>query len=151
VRVYSAHLQSNKISSDAKRILEEAEQNQSVNMLDIRSVLSKYKRYVVKRAYQARMINEHINKSPYPIILTGDFNDPPVSYTHRVLSKGRKDAFVEAGNGLGISYAGRIPMLRIDNIIVSDEFEVLDHNTIKKKYSDHFPIKAEIRFKKNPE
>lgn len=144
VRVYSAHLQSNKISSDTDKLLEEAEQSQQVNMTGVRSIFGKYKRYVRIRANQAKMIRNHMNESPYPVILGIDLNDPPVSYTHRILSKGKKDTFVEAGNGLGTTYAGNIPMLRIDNIIVSDNFSVYQHRVIREKYSDHYPLKVLI-------
>lgn len=146
-RIYSAHLQSNKISSEANKIVEEAEQNQQVNLMDIRAILSKYKNYVGIRAHQANMIRHHMNESPYPVILTGDLNDPPVSYTHRILSKDKKDAFVEAGNGLGISFAGNIPLLRIDNIIVSKSIDVNSFRTIRKRFSDHYPVKVVLNSK----
>jgi endonuclease/exonuclease/phosphatase family metal-dependent hydrolase len=154
VRVYSAHLQSNRISSDADKLLEEAEETQQVSFTGIRSILAKYKQYVGIRAYQARMLYHHMNESPYPVILTGDLNDPPVSYTHRILSKNKKDSFEEAGNGLGITYAGRIPLLRIDNVIVSEAFSVFRHEVIRERFSDHYPVKVtlgnrEIRELKN--
>ena len=37
------------------------------------------------------------------IIVCGDFNDSPISYTHRVVGEGLNDAFVESGNGFGKS------------------------------------------------
>ena len=40
-----------------------------------------------------------------PVILCGDFNDTPISYTrHRVASLGLTDAFREAGQGFGFSF-----------------------------------------------
>lgn len=141
-RIYSAHLQSNKISSDAEKLVEEAERDQQVDFINVRTILSKYKNYVGIRAHQATMIHRHMNESPHPVILAADLNDPPVSYTHRIVAKGKKDAFVEAGKGLGISYAGKIPLLRIDNIILSEEIGVQDFQTIRKAYSDHYPVRV---------
>ena len=43
----------------------------------VRKILGKYKRSTRIRAAQAEMIQAHINKSPYPVILSGDMNDPP--------------------------------------------------------------------------
>lgn len=147
VRFYSAHLQSNKISSEADRILEEAEQNKQVDMINVRTILSKYKRYVRIRSYQANKLKVHMDNSPHPVVLCGDLNDPPVSYSHRVLSENKTDAFVEAGNGLGITYAGNIPLLRIDNIIVDETLLVHSHKTIRKKYSDHYPVLSTLSLK----
>ena len=143
-RVYSAHLQSNHISSEADKIVEEVGQKQEVSIINIRTILSKYKRYVGIRARQAIMIRDHMIASPHPVIFAGDINDPPVSYTHRILSKNKKDSFVEAGKGLGVTYAGNIPLLRIDNILLSDNVDVLSHQVIRKKFSDHYPVKVAI-------
>jgi endonuclease/exonuclease/phosphatase family metal-dependent hydrolase len=143
-RVYSAHLQSNKISSDAERLMEEAERDQQVDFINVRTILAKYKNYVGIRAHQATKIHRHMNESPYPVILAADLNDPPVSYTHRIATKGRKDAFMEAGKGLGITYAGKIPLLRIDNIILSEKIEVYEFQTIRKGYSDHYPLRVVV-------
>ena len=145
IRFYSLHLQSNRISSDADRILENAETGKQVDMINLRTIFSKYKRYVVIRSQQARQIRDHIKLSPHPVIVAGDLNDPPVSYSHRILSEGRKDAFVEAGNGLGITYAGKIPLLRIDNILIPKEMMAISHQTIRKKHSDHYPVVCAIK------
>ena len=111
--------------------------------------MAKYKRYVAKRSLQANMIRKHMNHSPYPVILAADINDPPVSYTHRILSMDHIDSFVAAGNGLGISYAGHIPLLRIDNVILSEDFKVLDHQVLRKKYSDHYPVRVVLNKNNN--
>jgi endonuclease/exonuclease/phosphatase family metal-dependent hydrolase len=42
---------------------------------------------------------------------------------------------------MGITYAGHIPLLRIDNVILSDDFEVLDHRVIRERFSDYYPVK----------
>jgi endonuclease/exonuclease/phosphatase family metal-dependent hydrolase len=144
IRVYSAHLQSNMITSDANKLVEEVETNQEVDFMNVRTILGKYKRYVAKRSHQATMVRNHLNESPHPVILAADLNDPPVSYTHRILAKDHTDSFVAAGNGMGITYAGHIPLLRIDNVILSNDFEVLDHKVIRKRFSDHYPVRVEV-------
>ena len=147
IRVYSAHLQSNRITAEANQLVKEAENEQKVDIVNVRSIFSKYKKYVSIRAKQAHLVNAHMNASPYPVILAGDFNDPPVSYTHRVLTRDKQDAFAKAGYGLGRTYAGNIPLLRIDNIIVDDNFIVNSYEQfIRKKFSDHYPVKSYISF-----
>jgi endonuclease/exonuclease/phosphatase family metal-dependent hydrolase len=144
VRVYSLHLQSNDISIEADIVAEEVEKNRKLNPVKVRSILSKYKKFVGIRALQAQKVRKHMDQSPYPVLLAGDFNDPPVSYSHRVLSRGFQDAFAMAGSGLGHTYAGRIPMLRIDNIIVQDFFRIDAYRTVYKKFSDHYPVICKI-------
>jgi endonuclease/exonuclease/phosphatase family metal-dependent hydrolase len=71
------------------------------------------------RARQAEILREHIAASPHPVIVCGDFNDTPLSYSYRLMSKGLKDSFMEKGWGLGTTYAGALPALRIDYILCS--------------------------------
>lgn len=71
----------------------------------------------------------------------GDFNDSPVSYTHRVIADDLVDAFVESGQGVGISYNQKGFPFRIDNILVTKEwrsYRCTVDNSIKT--SDHYPI-----------
>ena len=104
----------------------------------------------LKRKIQAERIREEMDKSPYPIILCGDFNDVPNSYAYHHIGKGMKNAFAEKGAGLGRTFSGIAPTLRIDNIFVNRQFDVEQYLRVKKRLSDHFPILTDIRFSKNP-
>ncbi len=104
------------------------------------SIYSKLKRGLLWREEQVKMITKLINNSNYPVILCGDFNDPPSSYTYREIVKLLNDAFVEKGKGLGTTYAGRLPFLRIDYIMVDEGIEVISHDKINVTFSDHFGI-----------
>ena len=59
-----------------------------------------------------------------------------------------KNAFAEKGSGIGRTFSGISPTLRIDNIFLSDRFSVGQFIRINKKLSDHFPVIADIQFKK---
>ena len=109
---------------------------------NVLSIGKRLKNSFSKRAVQVEAIKIHINKSPYPVILCGDFNDTPNSYAYHKLSNGLKDAFVEQGVGLGRSYNGNFPSLRIDYILYSPELNIHSFNTKNVKLSDHFPILA---------
>ena len=86
----------------------------------------------------ARYIHEHRH---LPIILCGDFNDTPISYTHHQLTRQLTDCFVATGRGLGWTYMDSRMYVRIDNILCSKHFKpykcIVDTKTIG---SDHFPI-----------
>ena len=141
-RVYSLHLQSNKISKDADDMVQSGTLNDKKTWLGIKSILKKYRFHHIKRAQQAKMVKTHIQKSKYPVIVCGDFNDTPLSFTYSHISKGLIDAFNERGTGIGTTYSGTIPFLRIDYILTSPFLRPLRFQVIKEKHSDHYPIAA---------
>ena len=113
-----------------------------------KNIISKFKRGFLKRQKQADRIRAEIDMSPYPVIITGDFNDLPNSYAYHTIGGGMKNAFVEKGAGLGRTFSGISPVLRIDNIFVDEKMEVQQFLGIKKKLSDHFPIFADVQLNK---
>lgn len=117
IRVYNIHLQSNWV----------------------KTMKSSYQ----NRVNEALKIKKHINKSPFPVIVCGDFNDTPLSYTYSTLKKGLADSFQESGIGIGNSYVS-IPTLRIDYILHSQKYESYNYKKLKYKFSDHYPISCDI-------
>jgi endonuclease/exonuclease/phosphatase family metal-dependent hydrolase len=147
-RVYSLHLQSNKISKDADDMVHSATLNDKKTWLGIKGILKKYRFHHIKRAQQAKMVKAHIQNSKYPVIVCGDFNDTPLSFTYSHISKGLVDAFNERGTGIGTTYSGTIPFLRIDYILTSPFLRPLRFQVIKEKHSDHYPIAAVYTYDK---
>ena len=143
-RVYSAHLQSTKVSIEANNLAERKELRSKENLSDIKSMAKKIKSSVLKRTKQAKLIVGHMEKSPHPIIFCGDFNDTPLSYTYQILAQNLKDTFKEKGHGLATSFAGVIPALRIDYILTDPDIRILDHQTHKVEFSDHYPITSRL-------
>jgi len=93
-----------------------------------------------RRANQAESIAAHVHRSPYPVIVCGDFNDSPVSYTYRIMRHDLNDAFVESGSGFGNTYLGKFPSYRIDYILLNKKFNVFNYRTPKLNLSDHYPV-----------
>lgn len=146
VRVYNIHLQSILLGKEGYRVLNELIDNQEIeNVDDGKLMISRLKSGFLKRAVQAKKIAKHIAETPYPIILCGDFNDVPTSYTFQQLSTGLKDAFVEAGIGFGATYVP-VPFFRIDNILTSQDFDINTYQTHNQKaLSDHYAISADLK------
>lgn len=95
----------------------------------------------VKRAAQAREVAEAVEASPHPVVLVGDFNDSPVSYAvHRFSAL--EDAFAAGGEGLGGTYIGDLPPLRIDYILHSPSLKARSFKTLDVELSDHRPLRA---------
>ena len=108
-------------------------------------MMSRYKRAAILRAEQAEEVVGQIEKSPYPVLLCGDFNEIPQSYAYYIISRGLQDAFKASGRGLGVTYNGRIPALRIDYVMAGPEFEVLGHRIGRARFSDHYPVYGVVR------
>ena len=145
IRVYNAHLQSNHLKEEDTKFLEEPDSLSNDEALKrSESILKRLKKASIKRAAQADELKAHIDSSPYPVILCGDFNDPPFSYTYRVLSKNLLDAFVENGRGFGVTYSGAVPFFRIDYALHSEQLKCKSYKKINTKLSDHYPIVTEF-------
>ncbi len=110
----------------------------------LKSITDKLIRGYRYRAREVKILTDFIDTTTTPVILCGDFNDTPVSYTYTQISQRLHDAFTIAGLGLGNTYNQLIPLLRIDYVFFSDQIHVLDYQRIKLKYSDHYPLIVEL-------
>jgi endonuclease/exonuclease/phosphatase family metal-dependent hydrolase len=148
VRVFNIHLQSLRFSRSNLKYLDKPSVEDDNAFKESKNIIGKFKTGFLKRQKQADRIREEVEKSPYPVIISGDFNDVPNSYAYHTIGKGFNNAFVEKGGGLGRTFSGISPVLRIDNIFADKKIEVLQFQLIKKKLSDHFPILADLRLDK---
>lgn len=148
VRVFNIHLQSLRFSRANLKYIDKPTVEDENAFEESKSIIGKFKKGFLKRQVQADRIREEIKSSPYPAIVSGDFNDVPNSYAYHTIGYGMQNAFVEKGGGLGRTFAGISPVLRIDNIIVDKKIDVLQFKLIKKKLSDHFPIIADVEVSK---
>ncbi len=145
-RIYNNHLQSFRLRRVEGTLLSElTNEDQGHSMDNITGIYRSLTQGFASRALQVDRVRRHIETSPYPVIVTGDFNDTPVSYTYRTMRRGLKDAFVEAGYGAGFTYRGKYPPNRIDYILYNEEFHCNDFDIVKARYSDHYPIIAYFR------
>ena len=146
-RIYNSHLQSlnfhkrNYDFIDSLRFRYDEKQ-----FAEIRDINRRIKNAFIKRSVQVDSLSAHIKASPYPVIVCGDFNDTPVSYTYRKMRSGLKDSFVSSGAGTGNTYLGIFPSFRIDYIFHSPEFETIDFERVKAKLSDHYPIICHLHY-----
>lgn len=140
IRVYNTHLESMNIRAADLNNLEGIKSQ-------YRSTIKKLKEGIQMRASQARILKEHIKNSPHPIILAGDFNDLPYSYTYFSFKEVLNNAFEEMGRGFGFTYNKVLFFLRIDNIFFESPLKVLQFRTHREvDYSDHYPISAVFAF-----
>ena len=153
--VINNHLESNKIlKSDVDTYQDMMDAPSGEKLFSgIRKLLKKMAEATVIRARQADAVLEKVKGAKEkPVIVCGDFNDTPVSYTHRIFHDELNDAFVETGNGMGVSYNRNRLYVRIDHILTSKNLKVfnctVDDTT---DASDHYPVWCYISFKNDKE
>ncbi len=140
VRIFNIHLQSNRVSGVTDKVIQEGDLQEKETWRNIGTVIKKVKDATKSRSQQAKVLAQKIAESPHPVIICGDFNDTPQSYTYRIVGAGLKDTFKEKGNGFGTTYAGLIPALRIDYVFVDPQIKVLENSIPRVSFSDHYPV-----------
>lgn len=143
VRIYNVHFQSIQFDYEDYKFIENPQKSDEEKQLESsKKILRRLKYAFEKRANQAEIVSRHVRSSPYPVLVCGDFNDPPVSYTYRQIADRNDllDAFTESGYGIGNTYAGTFPSYRIDYILHHKNFSSAGYRTIRQKLSDHYPI-----------
>ena len=138
-RVYNVHLQSIRLSEPGT--------TQDLGVFSkLTRGIDKMRIAYHKRANQSRKVIEHMKSSPYPVLLCGDFNDTPISYTYHQFNKSLTDAFLSSQWGLGKTYIGTIPAGRIDYIFHSTGIDCFDFTVHNVSFSDHRPISCKFYF-----
>ena len=145
-RVFNLHLQSLKFSQSNLDYLDNGTVPTQGNISESKNIISKIKMGVLKRASQANFIKDELDHSPYPVIVCGDFNDVPVSYAYETIGAGLQNAFVVRGSGISRTFGSISPTLRIDNIFTDKRFTIEGFTRIRKSFSDHFPIIADVKY-----
>ena len=138
-RVYNCHFESYNISMSG--LLKEMISKDSKVFSETGN---KMKLSITRRPKQVDRVFSDIENCPVDAFVCGDFNDNPMSYTYYRMTRGRKDAFVEAGDGFGATYASLWPVLRIDYILFPEKFKAVSHEIPRVPYSDHYPVITEI-------
>jgi endonuclease/exonuclease/phosphatase family metal-dependent hydrolase len=134
IRVYNLHLQSLGILPNVEYLQdgdkERIRQRMSVNF--------------EKQEAQVKEILAHKATSSYPVILAGDFNNTSFSYIYRKLKSDMKDSFLQRGNGIGATFKFDFYPMRIDYILTSRSFDIINFETLDGSFSDHKPVCARV-------
>ena len=145
VRIYSIHLASIHLDDNDYKFMKNINKNgKDKNIEGVKGIGTKLLDAYKIRAREVETLVPHIEASPYPVIVCGDFNDTPVSYTYRSIKGNLKDAFLESGIGIGHTYAKGLPLFRIDYILYDKKMSSKSFKRIKKDFSDHYSVCCEI-------
>jgi endonuclease/exonuclease/phosphatase family metal-dependent hydrolase len=145
IRFFTTHLQSVQFNNGEYSAVTKIEKSDKEGLNDSRTIIHKLKYAYHFREAEAKLAHKKISESPYPVIICGDFNDVPNSYTYFTIRGNLQDAFVQKGTGFGRTFQYLSPTLRIDYILADKKYPVAQYRRIKVPYSDHYPIVADLK------
>lgn len=107
-----------------------------------KNILRKISNASYDRCHQADIVAAYIDRlQGRKLVVMGDMNDTPVSYTHHTICSRLTDVFRATGNGIGRSFHKNAVYVRIDHAFCSDHFKPfaaqIDHSL---SLSDHYPL-----------
>jgi endonuclease/exonuclease/phosphatase family metal-dependent hydrolase len=148
IRIFNIHLQSLRFNPSNRKYLNNFSISDEKDIEESKSILKKFKAGYLKRYIQSNRICDEIHKSPYPIILCGDFNDVPNSYTYFNIKGDWQDAHLKKGFGIGRTFNSLAPTLRIDYILADNNFTIKQFDLVDEDLSDHIMLITDLRVKK---
>ncbi|WP_163266667.1 endonuclease/exonuclease/phosphatase family protein [Dysgonomonas sp. 216] len=149
IHIINNHLESNRLTAVDKKLYQDLLKDANRQSIDnaMHNIKDKLGSAFQKRAPQADIISNWVKKWGYdtPIIVCGDFNDTPISYTYRKIKNNLVDSYASTGFGPGITYHENHFWFRIDFIMHSENIKSYNTTIGKIKYSDHYPIWSYIQ------
>ena len=146
IRLINNHLESYNFTAED---LDEADSLRSYEgiLSSLKRLKAKWDRAIPLRNKQAQIVRQEIEESPYPVIVTGDFNSIAFSYAYLQISKGLHDAWREVHPwSWGATCEHRGIGLRIDYIFCSDPLRPTGCEIPAAKGSDHKPVVATLEW-----
>jgi endonuclease/exonuclease/phosphatase family metal-dependent hydrolase len=148
ITVVNVHLESNRITPADRQLYSDFFQTDTISLetvaVNIRARLGVAFR---TRARQVEIIRNYIDAQDTDgIIIAGDFNDTPISFTYSQMRRGLSDAYTATGFGPGITYHEDFFLFRIDYILHSRNFRAFETRVDRVYYSDHYPLRTFLRF-----
>lgn len=147
IRIINNHLQTTNLNQNRSKHKSDVEEsifriNKVKEMLYVNAVM---------RSDQADIISKFIDTCPFPLIVCGDFNDTPASYTYKKIKGDLEDSFCSSGKGYGYTYRYLKKLYRIDYVLYSGSyFRATSYHSPNLEYSDHKPVIVKLDFNAEP-
>ena len=153
VRLFNCHLTSIGLSQNQISSVSEGGLN-SQRAETLKSTLEKMMEAFRLREVDVRLLCKAISNTRGSVLVCGDFNDTPISYTYESVMDVRtadglslEDAFVGSGFGLGDTYRGNLPPIRIDYVFASEDLRLTSYVEHDCPTSDHCYVTAFVTTK----
>lgn len=145
VRVFNVHMQTTGVNSALHQAAKMERQGIPVDNGQRAAMVTNRMGYeYIRRAEQADILSDIVKETNVPMVLCGDFNDTPASYTYKRLKGRMKDGFKSAGKGYMYTYRGAKGWARIDYIFHSESLGGVRYYSPEKDWSDHNPVIMEM-------
>ena len=144
IRFINVYLEPFQLHKSMVKPTEDLEENGTKAKSLVRRFMPVFK----KHEEQVQILKSFIEKSPYPVILAGDFNSVPNSYEYYTISGVLKDCFLESGKGFGTSFHDYKIPIRIDYVFSSENLKSTYYQVDRShKLSDHYPVLVKFSLK----
>lgn len=147
IRVFTTHLQSFRFNQSDYEGIDKIKKTQDATLNASKTLIQKMKLAFTKRGEQARMVRLALDQTTLPSVVCGDFNDVPNSYTYFHIKKDWQDAFLVKSLGIGRTFMGVAPTLRIDYILPNKQFNIKQFDMVDEDLSDHLMLVADLSLK----
>jgi endonuclease/exonuclease/phosphatase family metal-dependent hydrolase len=144
LRIYNAHLASFRLRHTEVDFIGDGQfiDREKVRELG-QTVFKKFIQSFSMRSNELKLLQQHSSSAKGASLLCGDLNDTPSSYTYRQLRKsGFHDSFKKAGNGFGSTFAGNIPLQRIDYILNNIYLKPTASKVHRLSHSNHYAVSS---------
>lgn len=152
IRVINNHLESNKFNQTDHKLAQKLMDNDNSKEEIITAGKRLSDRLVTgakQRTQQIGAVKHAKEETNHKIIVVGDFNDVPLSYTYNKICGDLQDAYAKGGTwGYHWTYNKSAMLFAIDHILVDKEFKVVSSKVHREmKISDHYPMSCTIQLK----
>ncbi len=150
VTVINNHLESNRLTNKDKKLYKDFLRARDPHKLNevTQNLDDKLGVAFRKRTPQAEMVARYVlEQTTDAVIVCGDFNDSPISYSYKTIKENLEDAYAETAFGPGITYHESHFWFRIDFIMHSKNMKAYKCTVDKVDFSDHYPIWSYLSFK----
>lgn len=142
LRVVSMHLSSLRFTRNDSKVIESMS-IPSARKRRIKSVARKLGNGFVIHSRQAQAMRKLLDESPGDILVMGDMNDTPGSFTYRTIcGEDLRDAWADTGFGPVYTFHAHHLYVKIDHIFYRGELKPLWCRCDKEGESDHYPLVA---------
>jgi endonuclease/exonuclease/phosphatase family metal-dependent hydrolase len=136
IRIYNIHLESLRLGANQQLLTDG----------DSERLMKTMTKAFVKQQNQIEKFIALKANGPKRTVIAGDLNNTAYSWVYHQINSNMLDSFNEAGEKFGRTFDLKKYPLRIDFILVDEQFTVVQHKNYDVKFSDHYPVMARIQF-----
>ena len=152
VTVVANHFQSYKLSEEERSEVEKiisGSGSRNLRRRENKLITEKLVNATRERAAQVKAVCHYIDSlkaGGRSIIVCGDFNETPISYSHHEMDKRLNDCYTATATGPGFSYEQNGMHFRIDHIFCSSDWVPYRCQVIDRlRASDHYPMRCWLK------